>query len=309
MVMSTHKYDLAVSFAGEERNYVEQTVRACQALGMSVFYDKDKTNEWWGGNFIRAQRTIYSSQTRFFVPFLSANYLAKPIPMDEFSAAMMTAVKQGNGYILPVLVDDTRIPAELLHPHIQYLRASQYTPEELARQLQQKVQTAKAEGQRPADIGPVVEKALQVRLAKIVPSNWSRYETLDRVFDYLARRFKEGGEQLRPQGLLASVRVGNDTISVRVERGGETVAGLDLEKGRQMRDDQITWSVGRHRSMSSGFNGWAAPKFDTERGRPVIEISDFASLGRRSRIDDLSAASEEEFFTLLWDMLIDQIER
>ena len=60
------------------------------------------------------QRTAYSSQTRFFVPFLSTEYLSKPIPMDEFSSAMMTAVKQGDGYILPVLVGDVRVPADLL---------------------------------------------------------------------------------------------------------------------------------------------------------------------------------------------------
>lgn len=306
--MSPPKYDLAVSFAGEQRDYVEQTVRACQDLGHKVFYDKDKTNDWWGGNFIREQRIIYSSQTRFFVPFLSANYLSKPVPLDEFSSAMMTAVKQGDGYILPVLMDDAPIPPDLLHPHIQYLRASEYTPEQLARQLQQKVQAAISGGQQSAEIGPVVEAALQVRLPQIVPSDWSKYETLDRVFEYLARRFREGADQLRPQGLVASVRVRDDTISVRVERGGETVAGLDIEKGRQMSDDQITWSVGRHRTMSSGFNGWATPKFDRERGQTVIEVSDFASLGH-GRVSDSDAVTEEPFFSFLWDMLIDQIER
>jgi hypothetical protein len=84
-------YDLAVSFAGE------QTVRACGELGLRVFYDRDVGNEWWGKNFIREQRKVYGSQTRFFVPFISSEYLAKPIPMDEFSSAMMTAVKQGDG--------------------------------------------------------------------------------------------------------------------------------------------------------------------------------------------------------------------
>jgi hypothetical protein len=28
--------------------------------------------------------------------------------MDEFSAAMMTAVKQGDGYVLPVLIGDVQ---------------------------------------------------------------------------------------------------------------------------------------------------------------------------------------------------------
>ena len=127
--MEDKEYDIAVSFAGEQRDYVAQTVAACQALGLRVFYDKDKNNSWWGKNFIREQRTVYSSRTRFFMPFISAEYLSKPIPMDEFSAAMMTAVKQGDGYILPVLMDDAEVPPDLLHPHIHYLRARDYTPQ------------------------------------------------------------------------------------------------------------------------------------------------------------------------------------
>ncbi len=61
-------YDLAVSFAGEHRDYVEDTVRACADMGLRVFYDRDMSNEWWGKNFIREQRKVYGSQTRYFVP-------------------------------------------------------------------------------------------------------------------------------------------------------------------------------------------------------------------------------------------------
>jgi hypothetical protein len=173
--MSDQQYDLAVSFAGEQRDYVERAVAACKGLGLRVFYDRDKNNEWWGNNFIREQRSVYSSQTRFFVPFISNEYWSKPIPMDEFSAAMMTAVKQGDGYILPILMDDTEIPRDLIHPHIHYLRARDYTPEQLAEQLVQRVGAAKQVGQEPADIGPVVEHALHIRLPKVVPVDWSKY--------------------------------------------------------------------------------------------------------------------------------------
>ena len=70
-------YDLAVSFAGEDRDYVEQTVGACGDLGLRVFYDRDMGNEWWGKNFIREQRKVYGSQARYFVPFISTEYLCK----------------------------------------------------------------------------------------------------------------------------------------------------------------------------------------------------------------------------------------
>jgi hypothetical protein len=307
--MEEKEYDLAFSFAGEQREYVEQTVAACKALGLKVFYDKDKNNDWWGHNFVRDQRSVYSSRTRYFVPFISTEYLSKPIPMDEFSSAMMTSVKQGDGYILPVLMDDTKVPADLLHPHIGYLHARDYTPAELAEQFQQRVGAAAAAGHEPAQLGTVVSEALAVRLPKITPDSWSKYAELDKLWNYLLNRFNDGAEQLQPQGLMCTVRVSGDSLAVRVERYGKTVAGLDLRKGTQMGDDHITWSAGVTISFSSNsFNGWARPIFDIEAGAPVVEVMDMAtSFSGGGNTDDKQ--SYESFFELLWSKVIDQVER
>lgn len=35
------EYELAFSFAGEDREYVEAVKTACENLGLSVYYDKD----------------------------------------------------------------------------------------------------------------------------------------------------------------------------------------------------------------------------------------------------------------------------
>ena len=131
-------YDIAVSFAGEDRPYVAAVVDAAKARGLAVFYDADKGNEWWGRSVIREQRRVYGSQTRFFVPFISTAYLAKPFPMDEFEAAMMTAVKQGDDYVLPIFIGNVEVPPDLLHPQTRYLRAEDHTPDQMADQLAQK---------------------------------------------------------------------------------------------------------------------------------------------------------------------------
>jgi hypothetical protein len=304
-----NEYDLAVSFAGEQRDYVAQTVTACKGLGLRVFYDKDKNNDWWGNSFIRDQRAVYSSRTRYFVPFISAEYLSKPIPMDEFSSAMMTAVKQGDGYILPVLMDDVEVPADLLHPHIGYLRSRDYTPQQLAEQLQQRVGTATKAGQAAAKLGTVVSEALRVRMPRITPDTWSKYSELDTIWDFLHRRFDEGAQQLRPQGLICTVRLQGDTLAIRVERHGQTVAGLDIRKGVQMGDDHLTWSVGVPRTFTgNGFNGWAMPVFDREAGKPVIEVNDMASSFRVSGGTN-GGLTHEDFFQLMWGKVIEQIER
>jgi hypothetical protein len=307
--MSDKPYDLAVSFAGEQRDYVSRTVDACKALGLNVFYDKDKNNDWWGGNFIREQRTVYSSQTRFFVPFLSAEYLAKPIPMDEFSAAMMTAVKRGDGYILPVLIGDVLVPADLLPPHTHYLRAGDYTPDELARQLAQKVGAARRSGTPPTELGPVVEHALQLRLPRVPRSDWSKYEELDRLFDYLATQFTNGATQLRTRGFVCTVKPLGDRLMIRVERNGETVYGLDFTKGGGLGwgDHRLTWSLDHRGYSPNSYNGWATPAWDRDRDMAVIQVNDMATSGGRQDLE--RGIGAQEFFMLFWNRMIDRLEQ
>lgn len=300
------EYDFAFSFAGEQRPYVEDTVRACKALGLRVFYDRDKNNEWWGGSFIREQRATYSSRTRYFVPFISREYLNKPVPMDEFSAAMMTAVKQGDGYILPVLMDDVEVPADLLHPHVHYLHASQYTPDELARELQTKLGRAKAGGQQPESLERVVKHALQMRMPRIVPDMWSKYDELDRVFAYLAEGFNQGVEQLRARGLAASVRSGQGRLVVRVERAGETVAGIDVWQTSDLGDDRIAWSQNWGASSSNAYNGWATVRFDAHAERAVVDVSDLTLMSSGQAGE---GSTEQGFLAHLWNIVIDQVER
>lgn len=296
-------YDIAVSFAGEQRGYVRETVAACKAKGLRVFFDEDKTNDWWGKNFIQEQRRTYSSQTRFFVPFLSSDYLAKPIPMDEFASAMMTAVKLGDGYILPVIMGNADVPAELLHPHIGYLRSETFTPDQLADELVKKVKSAERTGQPEAPVGKVVGDALQVRLPKVTPSAYSKYNELDRIFDHLAERFQAGAQQLDGNGFMSNVRVRDDSITVRVEHGGNTVAGININKGGSMGDDKITWLVGYRHLGTNASNGFATPKFNKERGQPVVDVTDYSSFGRGT-----SDGTYDGFFNLLWGKLVDQIE-
>lgn len=42
------KYDVALSFAGEDRKYVEAVAVELKKLGIQVFYDKFETTDLWG---------------------------------------------------------------------------------------------------------------------------------------------------------------------------------------------------------------------------------------------------------------------
>ncbi len=46
------KYDIALSFAGENREYVDMVARLLKEKGISVFYDSFEKANMWGEGFI-----------------------------------------------------------------------------------------------------------------------------------------------------------------------------------------------------------------------------------------------------------------
>ena len=46
----SREYDVALSFAGEDREYVEAVASALQQAGVKVFYDQYEEVELWGKN-------------------------------------------------------------------------------------------------------------------------------------------------------------------------------------------------------------------------------------------------------------------
>lgn len=141
MTEGDHAYDIAVSFAGAQRPYVERVVRKCEALGLRVFYDRNKTLDLWGRNIILELRKVYGGiAVRYVIPFLSRAYLAGSYPMDEFRAATRVAIERPDGYLLPVLMeDDVVVPPELVDPAIGHLRAKDFSPEDLANAIADKI--------------------------------------------------------------------------------------------------------------------------------------------------------------------------
>ena len=297
------RFDIAVSFADEQRRYVEQTVDAAKSIGLKVFYDKDATFDWWGLNFIVEQRKIYAGSTLFVVPFISKEYLVRPYPMDAFAAAMVKAVRLRHPYVLPIVVGDVNIPAEVLPPHIGFLRAEDHPPEELAARMKDKVDEAKLSGRRPEDLDVVGSRVLQ--LPTVVPATFSKYRELDAVVAYLGERFEAAGRQLESVGYVSSVRRGSDRIFVSFERGGRTEYTLRVTIGGQgMGEDKLTFSPG---VVDKGMAAWLEPFYDKDSGRPMVRLVDFSLLGRQA--GRAETMSKEEFFDRLWRKIVDELER
>jgi hypothetical protein len=82
-----HKYDFALSFAGEDRAIAEMLVHALEEEEVEVFYDHNEQHRILAADIEEYLRPIYQSEARFVLPLLSPTYPKKiwtKIESDQF---------------------------------------------------------------------------------------------------------------------------------------------------------------------------------------------------------------------------------
>ena len=133
------KYDVALSFAGENRKYVEEVAQHLQNKGVNVFYDNFNKVDLWGSNLIDHLGKVYSESSRFIVMFISKYYAEKIWTNHERKFAQDRAFKMKEDCILPARFDNTEILG--LPSSIGYIDLNRTSPEELADLIKEKVDT------------------------------------------------------------------------------------------------------------------------------------------------------------------------
>ena len=95
------RWDVALSFAGAQRDYVEQVAAALQARGVRCFYDADEQIELWGRYLAEELPRIYAEESAAVVVFVSAEYADRDWTRLERRAALDRAVRERREYVLP----------------------------------------------------------------------------------------------------------------------------------------------------------------------------------------------------------------
>jgi hypothetical protein len=114
------EFDVAVSFAGEDRDFVKEVFRGLDSE-RSVFFDEDFIVETWGRDLVEYFADLYQNRARYVVMFVSRHYAEKSWTTHERRSALATAITQQSPYILPVRLDDTQLPGLL--PTVGYVDA------------------------------------------------------------------------------------------------------------------------------------------------------------------------------------------
>jgi hypothetical protein len=104
---------VALSFAGAQRDYVEQVAGELRAQGVRCFYDADEQIELWGRYLAEELPAIYGEQAAAVVLFISAEYASRDWTRHERRVALDRAARERREYVLPARFDDTPLPGLL----------------------------------------------------------------------------------------------------------------------------------------------------------------------------------------------------
>jgi serine/threonine protein kinase len=105
------EYDVALSFAGEDRRYAEEIAEILEAHGVRVFYDSFEQANLWGKNLFEHLHGVYSKKARFCIMLVSSAYASTMWTVLQRRSAQERSLKERDSeYILPVRIDDTDLP-------------------------------------------------------------------------------------------------------------------------------------------------------------------------------------------------------
>ncbi|SMD10879.1 toll/interleukin-1 receptor domain-containing protein [Lentzea albidocapillata] len=156
--MAEYEFDVAPSFAEQDRAKVEPIVRRLEDLGVKVYYDEDQLVARWGLDLIELTTETLTHKVRYVLMFASRHYVEHKWARHERKTAQARALGQQNEYLLPIKLDDTEVPGLL--SSIGYLDLRVHDTEVIAQSVVQKLAQHRAEFTPSTPITPKSVAAL-----------------------------------------------------------------------------------------------------------------------------------------------------
>jgi tetratricopeptide (TPR) repeat protein len=133
------EYDVAISFAGEDRALAHSLANELYfKYGLIVFYDDYEQAKLIGKNLTEYLVDIYKNKASYCVILISKHYREKRWTRHEWRAAQARAFEEPDSdYILPVRIDETDLPGLL--PTTGYISISEHGVEKVSKLIYEKV--------------------------------------------------------------------------------------------------------------------------------------------------------------------------
>ena len=129
-IASSPSYDVAISFAGEDRQAARGLADSLTRRGSKVFYDEYEVASLWGKDLYQHLANVYTNKAKYCIIFISSHYARKLWTNHELRSAQARAFRERTEYILPIRLDDTSLPG--VPETTGYLSWQEHTPESVA---------------------------------------------------------------------------------------------------------------------------------------------------------------------------------
>jgi hypothetical protein len=310
-----YEYDVALSFAGEDRAAVEQFATLLRAQSLKVFYDSWEQASLWGRDLYRHLDEVYSKRARFCVMFLSAHYATKAWTNHELKAAQARAYRENEEYILPVRLDDTDIPG--IRPTTGYLDLRRLSVEELAQIAIQKIIGARARAAVVKGGKESGDAAFRKPALPVAPSSNLRVKKefterdrdtfLEETYEYVSKFFERSLAELQVRNVsIAGTfrRVNSDHFTATIYRNGKKVSACGVRLGGSggVFSNQIVYSNDPN-STNCMNEGVSVAEDGHEMYLRASGLSTMLSGRAKDRL------SQQEAAELFWSLLIAPIQR
>jgi hypothetical protein len=165
-----YEFDIAISYAGEDRTYVHEVAQRLRDASVRVFYAEFSLAQTWGSDLVTFFDDVFRRRAKFAMLFVSTSYVSKPWTRHERRSAQARSLYEDETYILPVRLDDAELPGLL--PTIGYLDARKLSIDELVGLTLERLGVSN--GEPPADQRWFVPrtKADLDRLLIVRPDYW-----------------------------------------------------------------------------------------------------------------------------------------
>jgi hypothetical protein len=137
MTNDRFEYDVALSFAKEDRNVAEEFASALGAKNINVFFDEIQADQSGGSDPVFHIAELCRTKAHYCVMLISQHY-----PLNKWTEAERTSVRQHalrdvDEYFLPVQLDHTEVPG--ITEAAGYRNLRQHPLERIVDLLQQKL--------------------------------------------------------------------------------------------------------------------------------------------------------------------------
>jgi hypothetical protein len=142
------EYDVALSFASEDRAVAEEFANLLSDKSIKNFLDEYQAGALWGKDMLDHLVNIYSRKARYCVMFISQYYPLKKWTEVERTSLQESALRDANEYFLLIRLDDIKVPG--ITEVTGYRDLRQHSMESIVNLLEQKLTQTKGRSGLPS---------------------------------------------------------------------------------------------------------------------------------------------------------------